>query len=125
MYNIGLSCIASSGQTYTPVTGKVHQSSQDFYGSLEHPYRYFGNIYGKRNGKRYPPYFRIDLSVSRKSTSIFIFPGIDYIQKLQIINLTNHYNVLLYNWNHESSPSRVIAYSMFPVFISFGLEFKL
>ncbi len=120
---IAVSCVASSGQTYTPVIGKVHQAGQDSYGSLEKPYQYFGNIFGQRNGSRYPPYFRFDLSLSREKTSKWF--GFDYVQKFQIINLTNHYNVLLYNWNHESSPSQVSAYSMFPIFLSIGWEFKL
>ena len=101
----------------------MHQAGQDSYGSLEKPYQYFGNIFGQRNGSRYPPYFRFDLSLSREKTSKWF--GFDYVQKFQIINLTNHYNVLLYNWNHESSPSQVSAYSMFPIFLSIGWEFKL
>lgn len=120
---IAASCVISSGQTYTPVTGKVHQASQQSYGSLEKPYSSFGNIFGARNSSRYPTYFRTDLSLSQKKKSKWF--GFDYIRKFQIINLTNHYNVLLYNFDHQSSPSRVSAYSMFPIFFSFGWEFKL
>jgi len=115
----GISTIFSSGQTYTPVIGKVHQAGQ--YGSLENPYRYFGNRYGARNSGRYPAYFRIDVSYARKST----LWGLNGKWKFQIINLTNHYNVLLYNWNHQASPSQVSAYSMFPILLTFGWEFNL
>ena len=118
---IGLSCIFSSGQTYTPVVGKVHQAGTEYYGSLENPYRYFGNVYGGRNSGRYPDYFRIDLSLIRKSN----LWGLTGKWKFQIVNLTNHYNVLLYNWNHEASPSQVSAYSMFPVLVTFGWEFDI
>ena len=45
-YSFGLSCVYGSGQTYTPVIGKVHQAGLQLYGSLENPYRYFGNRYG-------------------------------------------------------------------------------
>ncbi len=120
-YSFGLSCVYGSGQTYTPVIGKVHQSGIELYGSLENPYQYFGNIYGARNSSKYPNYFRLDLSLSRKSTLF----GLDGDLKFQIINFTNHYNVLLYNWNHNASPSEVQAYSMFPIIFTMGWEFKL
>ena len=120
-YTMGLTTSFGSGQTYTPVIGKVHQTSVQSYGSLENPYSNFGNIFGAKNSSRYPDYFRVDVSIARKM-SLF---GIDSELKFQIVNLTDYYNVLLYNWNHESSPSKVQAYSMFPRIITFGWEFKL
>ena len=121
-YSFGLSCIYGSGQTYTPVIGKVHQAGQQLYGSLENPYQYFGNIYGGRNSGTYPSYFRLDLSMTRKTNLLFLWEG---DLKFQFINLTNHYNVLLYNWNHQASPSRVQAFSMFPFIFTMGWEFNL
>ena len=91
------------------------------YGSLENPYEYFGNIYGARNSSNYPSYFRIDMNLTRK-TKLF---GLNGDLKFQIINLTNHYNVLLYNWNHNTSPSKVQAFSMFPFIFTMGWEFNL
>jgi len=121
-YSFGLSCVYGSGQTYTPVIGKVHQGGQQLYGSLENPYQYLGNIYGARNSGTYPSYFRMDINMSRKTKLFWL---LDSNLKFQIINLTNHFNVLLYNWNHESSPSKVQAISMFPIIFTFGLEFDL
>ena len=121
-YSFGLSCVYGSGQTYTPVIGKVHQAGQQFYGSLENPYRYFGNIFGPRNSGTYPSYFRLDLSMTRKTNLFFLWEG---DLKFQFINLTNHYNVLLYNWNHQASPSQVQAFSMFPFIFTIGWEFNL
>ena len=120
-YTMGLTTSFGSGQTYTPVIGKLHQTSVESYGSLENPYSNFGNIFGAKNSSRYPNYFRVDISISRQM-SLF---GIDSELKFQIVNLTDYYNVLLYNWDHESSPSKVEAYSMFPRIITFGWEFKL
>jgi len=120
-YSFAMSCVYGSGQTYTPVIGKVHQTGVQSYGSLENPYQYFGNIYGARNSSEYPDYFRLDLSLSRKS-KLF---GLDGDLKFQIINFTNHYNVLLYIWNHNASPSEVQAYSMFPIIFTMGWEFNL
>jgi hypothetical protein len=116
-----MTCVYESGQTYTAVIGKVHQAGQQNFNSLEKPYDYFGNIYGKRNGSSYPNYIRVDLNVSRKS-KLFGLPG---AFKVQIINVMNYYNVLLYNWNHDASPSKVEAYSMFPRVITFGWEFTI
>ena len=66
-YTFGLTTSLGSGQTYTPVIGKVHQTSVEAYGSLENPYSNFGNIFGAKNSSRYPNYFRVDISVSRKT----------------------------------------------------------
>lgn len=119
--DIGISCVYGTGQTYTPVIGKVHQTGSNSYGSLENPYQYFGNIYGGRNSARYPEYFRLDLSFSYDN-SIF---GLKNKMKAQVINTTNYYNVLMYQWNHESSPSQVKAYSMFPIILTIGIEFEI
>lgn len=120
-YNMALTCIYSSGQTYTPVIGKVHQFGIQGFTGLDNPYANFGNIYGPKNSGRYPNYFRIDLSLTRDSKTF----GLESKWKFQIINLTNHFNVLLYNWNHKASPSQVQAYSMFPTIFTFGWEFKI
>ncbi len=120
-YTMGLTTSLGSGQTYTPVIGKVHQTSVESYGTFENPYSNFGNIYGAKNSSRYPNYFRIDVSIARKM-KLF---KIDSELKFQVVNLTDNYNVLLYNWNHESSPSKVQAFSMFPRIITVGWEFKL
>ena len=45
--------------------------------------------------------------------------------KFQIVNLTNNFNVLFYNWNHYASPSKVSAVSMFPLILTFGVNFEL
>ena len=119
-YSLGISTVFGSGQTYTPVIGKTYQAGQSIYGSLENPYTRLGNIFGAKNSSRYPNYFRMDISLTRETN----LAGIEGKLKFQIINLTNYYNVLLYNWNHSSSPSKVEAYSMFPAIFTFGWEFK-
>jgi hypothetical protein len=119
--DIGFSCVYGTGQTYTPVIGKTYQAGTENYGSLEFPYQYLGDIPGARNSARYPQYFRLDLSLSYDN-KIF---GFENKMKVQLINTTNYYNVLLYNWNHEASPSKVKAYSMFPIILTFGMEFEL
>lgn len=114
-----LTLSASSGQPYTPVIGKVY--SQSGYGSLQNPYQDLQTISGERNSARYPAYYRIDAGYIR---SITLF-GLKSRLKIQIINVTNQFNVLIYSWDHSLSPSRVTATGMFPIVPSFGWEFEL
>ena len=118
---IGLTAVFSSGAPYTPVIGKSYYAGVDLYGSLEHPYAYLSNINGNRNSVRYPDYFRLDFSFTKNGT---IFNK--QVQwKWQIVNITDHFNVLLYNWNHYSSPSKVSRVSMFPRIFTFGVNFEI
>ncbi|MBN2090965.1 TonB-dependent receptor [candidate division KSB1 bacterium] len=112
-----ISYIISSGQPYTPVVGKVYDGG----GDLNNPYSELINIYGEKNSSRYPLYVRGDISWIR-DISLF---GINGKFKAQVINFTNHFNTFMYFWDHDKSPSRVRALSMFPIIPSFGLEFEL
>ena len=112
-----ISYTISSGQPYTPVVGKVYDGG----GSLDDPYSELINIYGEKNSFRYPFYIRGDISWIRNLS----FWGMDEKLKFQVINFTNHYNVLTYIWDHDESPSKVRAMSMFPFIPSVGLEFEL
>lgn len=118
---LGFTGVLSSGAPYTPVIGKSFYTSAEQYGSLEQPYAYLSNIYGSKNSARYPMYFRADVSLTRDGR-IFKKP----VQwKFQIVNITNNFNVLFYNWNHYSSPSKVSAVSMFPLILTLGVNFEL
>ena len=116
---LGFTVAAGSGQPYTPVWGKTYTQSD--FGSYTQPYENLRTIPGARNSARIPLYFRSDISFSRE-----IHPfGIDGRLKFQVINFTNHFNVLLYSWTHDRSPSKVTAVGMFPILPTIGLEFKL
>ena len=117
--DLGLTDSVSSGQPYTPVWGKTY--TQSGFGSYTQPYMNLRTIPGTRNSARIPPYIRADMSWARD-----IHPfGIDARLKFQVLNFTNHFNVLLYSWSHDKSPSEVTAVSMFPILPTIGLEFKL
>ena len=120
--DLGLTGIITSGSPYTPVIGKVFSQGVEQYGSLEQPYLYLTNVYGNRNSAQYPTYFRTDISLTKEGK---LFRKLNPIWKFQIINLTNNFNVLLYNWNHYSSPSKVSAISMFPIIFTFGVSLEL
>ena len=113
---VSLSWTMSSGQPYTPVVGKVFHEGD----ALDDPYTRVISIQGRRNSSRYPLYVRGDIAWIRDISPF----GVNGKFKLQIINFTNHYNYLIYLWDHNSSPSEVSAISMFPIVPSFGLEFE-
>jgi len=117
--SFGLTVAWNSGKPYTPVVGKTYTQSN--MGSYLNPYADLRTIPGRRNSVRYPFYFRSDISWQR---TIEWF-GIAGRFKFQIINFTNHFNTLFYYWQHNYSPSRVKAFSMFPIIPSVGLEFEL
>ena len=116
-HQFSLSWTMSSGQPYTPVVGKVYDGG----GALDDPYAELININGRKNSSRYPLYIRGDIAWIR-DISLF---GMKGRFKFQVMNITNHYNVLTYIWDHDESPSEVRAMSMFPIIPSFGLEFEL
>jgi hypothetical protein len=116
---LGLTISLSSGQPYTPVWGKVY--SQSSFGSVTHPYDNLITLPGRKNSARLPTYFRSDISWTRDIR----FFRMDGKFKFQVLNFTNHFNVLLYAWDHSQSPSGVTAISMFPILPTFGVEFKL
>lgn len=116
--NFGLVFSTSSGQPYTPVVGKTY--TQSGFGSVTEPYSNLRTIPGLRNSARIPTYVRWDVSWSRAISPF----GIEGRFKFQIINVTNQFNVLLYSWDHEKSPSEVTAVSMFPILPTMGVEFK-
>ena len=113
---ISMSWTLSSGQPYTPVIGKVYHGGE----SLDEPYANVISIQGRKNSSRYPLYMRGDIAWIRNISPF----GLTGKFKLQIINFTNHYNYLVYLWDHNRSPSTVKAISMFPIVPSFGLEFE-
>jgi len=118
---LGFTGVLTSGSPYTPVIGKSYYTSIESYGSTEQPYVNLGNLYGTRNSARYPMYFRTDISLTRDGR--LLKKPVEW--KFQIVNLTNNFNVLFYNWNHYASPSKVSAVSMFPLILTFGVNFEL
>ncbi|MCF7803786.1 MAG: TonB-dependent receptor [Candidatus Marinimicrobia bacterium] len=115
----GLSWNWSSGQPYTPVVGKMYGGNET--AGWFRPYLYQTNISGNRNSANFPAYVRGDISYTRQLDWF----GWDGEFKFQILNFTNQFNVLLYQWDHSSSPSTVVANSMFPIIPTFGFSFRI
>lgn len=118
--SFGLTVSASSGRPYTPTIGYVYTQNSGFgeVDTFNNPYGNLDELQGTKNSARYPMYFRTDISWTRKISPF----GWNGNFKLQIINVTNHFNVLLYNWNLDDD--KVEAIGMFPLFPSIGVEFK-
>ncbi|NQV16391.1 TonB-dependent receptor [bacterium] len=116
--SFGLTMTSSSSNLYTPTVGYIYSQNGSYY-DLANPYRNLDEIKGFRNSARYPNYFRVDVSYSRKINPF----GIDGLFKIQVINATNHFNTFIYNW--DLSAGTVEGIGMFPFFPTFGLEFKL
>jgi len=116
----GFTLSTSNGQPYTPTVGYTYtQSSSNGGQSFDNPYANLVEIQGLKNSARYPYYFRTDISWIRQISTF----GIDGKLKIQIINITNHFNVLFYNWNLDEDI--VTAVGMFPFIPTIGFEFKL
>jgi len=117
--SIGLTLSYNTGKPFTVNEGMVYAGTN--YTSPIFPYSGLQNIPGEKNGARYPSYFRMDLSYQRQ-----IHPfDLNGKFKFQIINLSNHFNVLFAQTVQNTNPTRIRAFSMFPVIPSFGVEFEL
>ena len=116
----GLTVSNSSGRPYTPTVGYTYTQNLASGGgdTYNNPYGNLTELAGLKNSVRFPTYLRADVSWARKISPF----GWDGNFKLQIINVTNHFNTLLYEWDLEDDS--VTAIGMFPFFPSIGIEFK-
>ena len=73
---------------------------------------------GDRNGSRYPPYHRLDVSVRKD----FRRDWGSITPYVSVVNLYDRRNVLFYFYNLQDDPPTRGGVSMFPVLPSVGLE---
>ena len=73
---------------------------------------------GDRNGERYPPYHRLDLTVRKE----FQRSWGSWTPYLQVLNAYNRKNVLWYFFNYDRTPPTRSGLSMFPVLPAVGVE---
>lgn len=75
-------------------------------------------LLGDRNGARYPPYHRLDLSFRKEIRRSWgsLTPYVD------ILNVYNRKNVLFYFYEYDAEPPTRSGISMFPALPSVGLE---
>ena len=113
----GLTLSSSSSNLYTPTVGYTYTQNGSSF-DYSNPYSKLTELKGDRNSVRYPDYFRIDVSYSRAITPF----NIEGLFKIQVINVTNHFNTFVYNW--DLAAGTVEGVGMFPFLPTFGVEFK-
>jgi hypothetical protein len=74
----------------------------------------------EKNGVRFPPYFRVDVSVSKA----FYFGNNELDLKLSIYNLFNYKNVLMYYYDYDKEPPVKKSYHMLPIIPSIELIYR-
>ncbi|RLD13300.1 hypothetical protein DRI50_07460, partial [candidate division KSB1 bacterium] len=107
-----------SGTPCTPVLGKYANYTWDFHYN-EANYEIYNRI-GAKNSVRYPAYHRMDVSIRKK----FELLGVVNYPYLQIVNVYNRKNVLLYFWDHDANPSKSVSVPMFPLLPTIGIDFE-
>jgi len=115
--SFGLTLSGSSSNLYTPTVGYIYTQNGSSF-DFDNPYSNLAELKGDRNSARYPDYFRVDVSYSRVIKPF----NIDGLFKVQVINVTNHFNTFVYNW--DLSAGTVEGVGMFPFLPTFGVEFK-
>ena len=117
---------ASTGNPFTPILGRVYDWNHNLNSSTNW-YPYESYLVGDKNTVRYSDYFRIDIGIVRKHGNLF---GLVYETYWQIMNVTNHVNILgyLYRTKIDYSGNRMGVerrkVGMFPIILTFGVKFE-
>jgi hypothetical protein len=121
------SLVWATGNPYSQIYGNFHYTdplSISEWGDITRM-----EIYGERNGERYPPYFRWDVGINRRG-KLFKQKATYYFH---VINVTNHQNVFFYlyedydaQFDPETNTSTILRQpiTMFPILPTFGVEFS-
>jgi hypothetical protein len=127
--HISSSISYATGNPYTPILGQMQSLREDYYGV-----EYFGwytndrLLEGDKNSVRYPAYFRADIAfTNRKETR---YGAREWY--LQILNVSNHRNILTYIYRQKSdfyggsggAGIERFGIPMFPFLPTFGLKLE-
>ena len=82
------------------------------------PSRDYGVLLEPRNGTRFPPYHRLDLSLRK----VFVKGWGTLAPYLDVLNVYNQRNPLFYFYEYDKNPPVRSGVSMFPVLPTVGLE---
>ncbi len=75
-------------------------------------------LYGERNKFRYSAYHRWDLSLSK----YFKWLGWNWQFDVQVINVYNHDNLFIYEWDFDENPAERKDITMLPIIPSIGIS---
>jgi len=121
MIHVSTAISYSSGNPFTPILGHIQQWDEDYYNQKNEL------LTGEKNSQRYPAYFRWDISFIHRK------PFLNGYREfyLQIINITNHLNVLgyIYDNKYDNQTGEYIGVQraeipMFPIMPTFGIRFE-
>jgi len=126
---IHLSTVVSycTGNPYTPILGRYKKWYEDRWRRTVFWWAEDCYLVGKKNSERYPAYFRWDISIiHRKEKRWGVLEWY-----LQVINVTNHLNILMYMYDQEYNYKtdkvegvRRFGFPMFPIIPTFGVRFE-
>ncbi|MBX6365668.1 MAG: TonB-dependent receptor [Gemmatimonadetes bacterium] len=119
----GLHWSYGSGLPYTSVFGAYSFYDYELLSPRVRPRTTDGDpvtaiLLGPRNGARYPPYHRLDLSFRKTYTR----PWGSITPYLQVLNAYNRKNPLFYFFNYDLDPPTRTGVSMFPFLPTFGAD---
>ncbi len=119
-YNISLNVLASfyTGNPYTPV---LYRKRVWYRSIINYLYKFFWyEVEGEINSERYPPYFRMDIGISKK----FLFSTSELSLALNIVNLTNYKNIFFYMYDYTKEPPVRKAVTMLPFLPSIEISYR-
>jgi hypothetical protein len=128
---MSVSITTSSGNPYTPIIGRIHSFYQNVMISQDSiSWNYRENyLVGDKNSVRHGKYFRIDTGLDFTNRSFFDL--FEYGWYLQVINVSNHINVMQYFYRTKTDPNtgdqvgvERRAFPMFPLIITAGVKFE-
>lgn len=117
-YVLGAHFAYGSGLPYTSVVGQFNKWRYDPGTGAWSPPGDPAPAGGARNGTRYPPYHRLDLSVARS----YRLGRAELTPFLQVVNVYNRQNVFTYLFDYASSPPQRERIQQLPVVPSVGLQ---
>ena len=117
----------ATGNPYTPVLARYEKWSESYWDTESSWRKYSNYIVGKKNSARYPSYFRWDVSIVHRKVKKFGCRE----WYLQILNLTNHLNTLMYiydkKYDYKTSSYKGVqrfGVPMFPFLPTFGVRYE-
>ena len=126
--HVSMTLSYSTGNPFTPIQGRIGKWGEDLYGQRTYWWNESQYLVGKKNSARYPLYFRWDVGFVRSKP---LRNGGSREWYLQVINVTNHLNTLMYiyeeKWNEKEQRNEGVqrfGIPMFPFFPTFGFRIE-
>jgi len=107
-----------SGLPYTSTVGYYRRWSYRY--SRDRIGYEWSEVPSGKNGARYPDYHRLDLGVEK----VFHIGKTRLVAQLEVINVYNQKNLMLYYWNYDQTPPLRISQNQLPLLPSLGVKWN-